>query len=267
MVIFDFKEYREYLLKYIEGLPSKGRGHKKFLSEKLRISTVAMTHIFNGKNSLTLDQGLVISEEYGHTELERQYFFTLIELDRAKTHHLKKYLESKLVEISQKAKDLKNRVGKHDDLDDAAKSIFYSDWLYSGIRMLVGLKEFNSIEDIARYFDLSRSRVSEIVDFLLKFGLVEEKDGRLQRGKFNTHLSKNSPYINSHRRNWRLKGIEKLKEVEESDVFYSGPMVISEDGAYWLREEISQLLSRFTKKVSKTEAEIPMVLNIDLFKF
>lgn len=267
MTIFDFDDYQNFLNERLKSLPKAGRGEKSRMARLLGISSVAMGHIFNGQNSMDLDQAHTLAQDFGMSDVEEEYFFMLVNIERAKGVKLKKHLQGKLEEIRNKAKNLKKRVGKHDEVPNEALSVYYSDWLYGAIRLITTIEELRSLEEIANYLEVTRARAGKIINFLLEHGLLVEKDGEYRMGIRSTHLPKESPYINSHRRNWRLKGLEKLKETEDNDIFYSCPMTMSESGLEWLREEVSKLITKCSKRLPKEKAEVPVVLNIDVFKF
>lgn len=269
MNLLDCDNYIEYLEVRKQTLPNRGRGEISRLARLLNISSVAMSHIFSGKNSLNLDQALLISEDLAFNEIETEYFFTLVEIERAKGIKLKKFLQKKLIVLRNKGRDLKKRVRSHEEMSEEALAKFYSDWIYSGVRVLSAIPEFKTDREIADYYQLSLGKVRGVLEFLKEYQLVVEEKGELKIGIGSTHLTSNSPFINNHRRNWRLKGIEKLKEIEDDDLFYAGPMAISESGKLWLREELLKLIKRFTNYISEEpgDPEVTVCLNIDLFRF
>ena len=66
---------------------------------------------------------------------------------------------------------------------------------------------------------------------------------------------------------WRVKAFEKMDSKDESQLFYTAPMSISEKEFKILRAKIRDLISDFTKNLVNEEPEILACLNIDLFKF
>ena len=76
-----------------------------------------------------------------------------------------------------------------------------------------------------------------------------------------------SPFVNSHRRNWRLKAIEKFPKPGEQDLFYSGPYSLSEKDYDWLRKELVKLISTVSARVGDSPPEKLACLNLDFFEF
>lgn len=265
--ILNYENYLSYLKDRTESLPKKGRGEPARLSRLLGISTVAMSHVFHGRNLLNLDQAIVLAKDFKFDHFEREYFFKLVELERASTKELRSYLKARLYQIKTKSNDLENIVLKEGKIHPNALAHFYSDWTYSAFRLLSALDEFNSLEDICEYFDISLDKGKEIIDFLIQFNLVKKVNNQLFPGVSSTHLSKDSPFINNHRRNWRLKGLEKLKDLEEDDLFYSSPFAMGEEDIDWLRYKIKELIKELQLKVKDSPCETLVCFNLDLFKF
>lgn len=165
------------------------------------------------------------------------------------------------------AQNLRNLVKGREELTDADKARFYSNWYYSGVFNLSAIKGFQSVEAIADYYGLSRAKIGEVVSFLLESGLLIENDGELSPGLKSTHVSDKSEFVNNHRRNWRDKAREKFTKSGENDIFVSAPVSMGKKDAELFRAELLKLIKAFSKLVEPSPSETLRCLNIDWFEF
>src|SRR4051812_6725254 len=93
--IFGFSDYRLYLRNWLE----KAKREKTFNLSRLagvaHVHVTFLSQVLQGPKHLSLEQAAFLSEHFGHTRLERDYFFVLINLDRAGTQVLRKYWSEK----------------------------------------------------------------------------------------------------------------------------------------------------------------------------
>lgn len=265
--MFKDNSYKSIIENIVLNSPKKGRGLYSKLATYLNTSSVVISQIFRGHKDLSLDQALLVSQFFNFTQLEQDYFLLLVGRDRSANHKLREYYDGKIQKLRIEADDLKKRVPVKAELPEEAKQIFYSDWTYSAIRMAVGLPSINSVEDLMKHFKMNYTDIKKKVDFLLEYGLIKKNGESLDFGLQSTHLSNTSPLINQHRQNWRLKAISKMGSPENKDLFYVGPMVLSEELANEMREELLKLISNMTKKIAESKNEKTFCLNIDFFGF
>ncbi len=267
MTIFDHSNYKEYIKKLIAQMPRKGRGQLSKLAQELTVNSTVISQIFKGDRHLSPEQGLKVSKYFGFNELEEKYFITLIHKERAGTKNLSDFYKKEEKKLLLKAQQVKTRIQKHKVISEEHKAQFYSEWYYSGIRMLSALPTHNTIDDFADYFNLNRGLVTKVLDLLISTGLCIEENGRISVGPQNTHIDNKSLFVNSHRRNWKLKSLQAMNNNNDSDLFYSSPMSLSKEDRLKIREELLQAIDKVLKKVHKSKEEELVCLNIDWFKF
>ena len=152
------------------------------------------------------------------------------------------------------------------EIDENAKAQFYSAWFYSGIRLSSSIEGHGSVEAIAEHLDLPRTRVRQVLEFLVANGLCEFKNGEYGMGPSRTHLDGSSSLVSRHHSNWRIKAFEKMDHQTPEELFYTGPMAISAETMSEVRQEIIALIDRMAKKVATSPSEQLACLNIDFFK-
>lgn len=264
--IFNFYDYKEYVHQTVKLMPKRGRGHFGKMAIQLGTSSVTMSQIFRGERHLTLEQALDLAHFWGMNSLEQEYFFLMINYARAGTQKLKSVFMGQLKELQSKALKLKDRLSQDRKLDEAARSIFYSNWVYSGVRLSTSIDKLNTVESLAQNFQIPINEMKKITDFLLKCGLCINKNGLLEMGPQRTHLEADSPHVIRHHQNWRLKGFQKMEKNMSTDLFYTGPMALSKSAFKKIQLEIIQLLESARKHAVDSKSETLACLNVDIFE-
>jgi uncharacterized protein (TIGR02147 family) len=268
MWIADFDDYKAFLKGLIATYPKKGRGLSRRLAEHLNVAPVVVSQILARDRHFTPDQAPKVAAFFGLDERATEYFIYLVCRDRADGKELKAFYGEKLARLRADAQKIKHHVQGRDALSETAKGVFYSNWYYSGVRILSSIDGFQTTERIAEYFGLSRSKVGEIIAFLVETGLcVQDEGGRIVRGPKSTHVDDKSPFVNNPRRNWRDTAREKFGSPGTEDLFYSSPVALSKKDAELFRKELLKLIKDFSKQVADSPEETTMCLNIDWFKF
>lgn len=265
MTIFKFDDYKDYFNSLMKNMPKEGYGQFKRVAAHLKVNSVIISQIFRGPRDLSTEQALEIAEYLGLSKLETDYFLLLVRYARAGTHKLKAHLKNEMQTMQEKSRDLKNRVSADKHLTNEARAIFYSSWYYSGIRLMTSIDGLNDIDGIANHLSLQRSTVKRVLDFLVANGLCVEKNGLIQMGPKTTHLESSSELVGRHHANWRLKGLQSMDSVGADELFYTGPMTLSEGTAKWIRGELVQLIQKVVEKVKDSKSEKLSCLNIDWF--
>lgn len=215
----------------------------------------------------TPEQAIKVADHFGLDDRARDYFINLVCLARADSADLKTYYQEKLDAIRLEADNIKNLVAGKSELSEADKGVFYSNWYYSGIRLLSSIPKFQTVDAIANYFELSPSKVGEVAAFLISTGLCIEEDGKIRMGTKSTHVDDKSKFVNNHRRNWRAKALEKFSEPSPDDIFFSCPVSLSKGDAALLRKDFLEVIKSFSMRVKDSPEQKLMCLNIDWFEF
>lgn len=261
---FEYSNYKSYVNDWISRQPKKGHGQLRRLSLKLKINSVVMSQVFRGDRELTLEQALGVCQFLGLNELERDYFLLLVQKSKAGTHDLKEVLESQLKKIKEESKALKNRI-VHQKFSDESKATFYSQWYYTAIRLATSLKRLNSVDAISQYFNLDRALVGKVLEFLLKNKLIVETKSGFDLGPQVTHVGFDSPYVNRHHLNWRLKALQAMENSADNQLFYTGPMALSKEAANEIHKMLIEFIQQTISKAADSNSEVLRCLNFDWF--
>lgn len=264
--IFEYLDFRQFLADWIQSQPRRGYGQNRKMAEHLGVSSVMMSQILKGDRLMPMEHAYELARYIGLNDNETRYFLLLAQHSRAGTESFKKHLKDEIQSLRKSARELKSRLPVDKELSDEAKSIFYSDWIYSGVRLVSSIEGFESVEKIAEKFDLPIQKVRAVAEFLVSVGLCVQNGGKLQMGPARTHLESNSPYVKARQVSWRLKGFEQMGNSTD-DLYYTAPMALSKEAAEEVRKQLVLLIQRVNKIVPESKSEELACLNIDWFKF
>ena len=262
--IFDFNDYKKAVNHWIQNQTRGGHGQLRRMAQHLRVNSVVMSQVFRGSRDLTLEQALGVAEYMGLREHERDFFLLLVQNSRAGSHGLRRVFQKQIQKTQEDAQALKNRV-EHQTFDEAQKARFYSHWSYSAVRLGLSVPALQSPDGIARHLGLSRSTVADVMEFLLRHRLIQEDDGKFFLGPQVTHVGHDSPWVNRHHTNWRLQGIRALDQTSDKDLFYTGPMSLSQQASEQIRKLLIGLIEKATKIAVDSDSQDLRCLNLDWF--
>lgn len=267
MRIFEFTDYRVFVRKWLDLQPGKGRGYISKIAEALLIPQPLMSQILHGVKNLNLEQADLLADYFQLNELEREYLFLLIEIERAGRQSLKSFFIKKREQIRKESTEIKSVALTEKALNENEKSVFYSSWLYQAVRILISIEgnQFDTVEKIANELKRDRQKISEIVDFLLKANLCVLEKKHLRIGSRSTHVDSKSPHVQRHHWNWRQVALQKSENSLPEDFFFTAPMSLSIEDYDKLREDLLNFVGNVHKKVANSNPEKVACLNIDFF--
>lgn len=266
MNIFDSKSTKDLLNSRLRSLPKNGRGESRRIALALGVSTTLISHILSGERALTPEQTEKLGEYLSLLPVERDYLITLNQYERAGSASLKKYWKEKLINIIAESKVVSKRIEPKRSLNDQESAIFYSNPLYSAIRLWTSTsKDGKRLDEIVERFELSRSRALKIINFLLSVGLLAQNADKFKMGTLGTHLESDSPHFQRHSANWRLKALQYSQDLSEDELMFTSPVSLSKNDFTVLREKMVLLVKDFLETVKLSPEEEIACLNLDFF--
>jgi len=265
--LLDYQDYKSYINDLLQSMENGGRGQFQKMAKYLGVHSTLMSQVFKSRKELNHEQALRLTQYFSMSSFEQNYFLNLISLARAGSTELKDFYEQKRAVLAKEAHELSSLLPKDRELSESDKSLFYSKWYYSATRLATTLPHVNTIDDVAEYLELPRSKVQEVMDFLLRTGLCEREGEKLKSGTKRTHLSRTSPQISSHHTNWRLRAIEQYSKYTENDLSFTGPMTIAVEDAKKIREILVDSIEKVSGVVSESTSEEIYCFSMDWFKF
>lgn len=267
MSIYQFDDYKTYFNDWVGNQPRKGFGEYRRVALSLNVSTTMVSQVFKGEKHLSLELAADLCDYLRLDEEETDFFLLLVELNRAGSHKLQQRFRRQVKARQEKAKKLENRIKNASVLSDEAKSMFYSSWEYSGIRMLIDVPGWSDPELIAQRLHLPRNHVQRVLEFLLQHQLIAKEKNHYKIGPARTHLATSSPLSLRSHQNWRLRALQQMSRSGDDAFFYSGPMTLSEEVAAWIRQELPTFVEKLNGKIIPSPSETIRCLNIDWFEY
>ena len=225
-----------------------------------------LSHVLAGTKELSLEQAALISEYMNLTQLEQDFFFAILQIDRAGNQKLKKYWLDKKTELENQKNKLSERFDKHRQLTLEQRAIFYSSWIYTAIWASTGIDDGQTLNQIAERFQITRNKAEEVVNFLLETGLCSEKNGSFSLGETHVHIPNESPLVVKHHTNWRMKAVQKMDTREGAELFFTAPMSIAKKDFDVIREKLTVAVKSVVEVAKDSTAEEVVCLNIDFFR-
>jgi len=236
------------------------------MSNLLGIPSSVFSLILSSQRELSADHSYLLAEFMGLLPLEKDYFITLVQIEKAYHHKYKTFLKEKKENILKESLNLSKRVAFEKTLTEKDQQEFYSSWLYSAIRLKCSIGEGLSTEAIKTQFQLSNERAVHIIEFLLRTGLIIQEKMKYKMGSQSTFVGQKSPMAGRHHSNWRLKSIEKSTEITEKELMFTGPLTCSHKDAEVIREKMAQVLQEISEIVKDSPAEDLFYVGFDFIR-
>lgn len=229
------------------------------------VHSTLVSQILKQHKSLTTDQAALVTEFFGMTELESEYFSLLVQIERAGNEASRNLYKKQLQRIKDQAQNISHRVRAEAKLSEEQRAVFYSDWAYSAIRQSIAVDGRNTAESISEFLGIPRRKVQICLDFLVKTGLCKTLQSRYEIGPASTHVESSSPWVRVHHTNWRGRAIQSLDHEHSENLHYTSPLTISKADSGLVREKIIQFIEQINSIVDPSPSECFYCLNIDWF--
>lgn len=251
---------------WIQLQPRAGYGIANQLATRLNLSSVLISQILSEKRSLQLEKAIELAEIMNLDPNEKEYFLLLTELQNSGSEKLKKHFQKKISQLKARLSDLKENVRNEKDLNETAKAQFYSNWIYSAIRLSTDISDYKTSRSLAERFQVPIEDVNFILEFLVEHGLCSKKGIHYNMAAQNTHLESSSPWVYSRQLQWRVKAQQNMQGLDSKNIFYTGPMVLSKEGIQKIREKLIKSIKECTEIARDSKSEQLYCLNIDWFE-
>ena len=267
MKIYEFQSYKKFVLAYIDSL-DRSRGELAKIARALNIHSATLSQVLNGQKNFNLEQATELAIYLGLDYLETEFLHLLVSFERAGTEKLKQHLLKRQETLKREASDKRSfQSTPNEILTDKIRTQFYSSWEYTGLAVLSSIPGKQTVEAIIEHTGLSRQKINEVLNFLVEHGICQRSDNKIIPGLVHTHLGSDDALINTHRLNWRLKGMQRFNSFEAGEFAFSGPMSLTHSDFKNVRSKLDQLISETVEIAMDSEAEVATCLNIDWFKF
>lgn len=265
MRIWEFNTYREYLEAKL-GSEGTRTGLRKQLAEFIPVHTTFVSQVLKNKADFSLEQGEAINTFLEHSEDEGEFFLMLLLKDRAGNVKLKKRFENKIQKMREQHFNIKNRLKSSDDISQKDREKFYSSSIYGAVHVLASIPAYQNLNALSEMTRLSKSRMREIVDFLIQIKILTEGSNNIISTTNHVHLDNSSELILKHHANWRQHTLTSLQFLDKDDLHYSACMTLSLADAIKVKESILENLKKNIEIVGRSKEETAFVMCLDFFK-
>lgn len=263
--IYDFSSYKDYLI-------DKGHSERGLLTKLADAAECQKSYLsacLNGKSQLTLDHALGIAELIGLDDNEQDYFFLLIEKEKASTIKLRRKLDSKLKNLSREAYRLKNQQKDTHVIStesDTGLGLYYSSWIPTALHMLTSVRELQTAPQLAQRLNISKELTTVFLNQLQTLDFVKKEGSNYKWSSGNLHLADNSAWISNHHMNWRLRAVDNVQKNDASATHYTAIQSMSEADFEALKKKIAHFIKEFNRISDPSTPEEAFAINIDFFK-
>lgn len=264
--IYEYKDYKRFIIDWMEQAPQNGRGMRKQLAEAIGCQTAFITHVLSGDYHLSLEQAEACARWMGLNEADSEFLLLLVMHQRAGTKSLENLLRRQISERREEQAVLKKRVDIQETLTLEDQMTYYGSWHYAAIHIALLNPALRTIENLQKYFQLPTTKVMSVLDFLLERGLIKKEKGLFKVAQPVLHLELHSPLMTQHHTNWRLKALESIGSKSFENLHYSGVISLSKEDYEWVRERLSHLLKDIVDKLKDSPDEQLACLNFDWFQ-
>ncbi len=262
--IFEYKKYKKYLKNALGA--GRRTGLKMALAKHIRCQTTYISQVLNKSAHFNLEQAYLVCEFLQLSDLETEYFLLLIQKERASHKQLIDYLNKKIELILNQHLDIKKRVISTRELSEEDKTVYYSHWLYLAVHIAVGIQDYNTKAKLTAYLSVDTAKLNQVLDFLLKVGLIEQVKGEYRMGPCHMHLESSSHLIQHHHLNWRLKALTAVEKKQNSNMHYSMVCSLAKKDVGKIKDQFIKIIKENNMIIGESKEEVLFCNVIDFFE-
>lgn len=229
MIIFEFKDYKQFVRHMINTQPILGRGSVKKMAESLRVHPSLISQVLKGTKEFTAEQANEVAAFLNLNELETEYFLCLVDIERAGTTRLKTFLQNKRdrLVLSAKATEVSANTTASSDAAPAGVSG------ESKVRLLgSGIRDQQSITE-------------------KQHALIQDPPGDNDS--------------DAHNATWRMRALHRIRSEAALRRSLTIPVTMSEKNSYQLQDLIDEFVTKIKDTMDPSVPENFSVVTIDLF--
>lgn len=264
--IFSCKSPVDLIQKKIQ-LEGNLRGYKASLARAARCQSAYFSQVLRGRSHLTPEQAVGLSQFWIFSDLETEYFVTLVELTRAGSQALVSTLQKRLLFIKEQ-RDVRESQTLTPMPNQPEKALYYYlDWTISAVHILLSIPNYYDAKSIAKKLLIDEGLVFKALNILQELGIAEQISEKWALTSKNLHASQETLFASLHHRNWRDKSIEKLMiECSKQNLHYTSVVSLSKEDFQKIRKLIGDFILEIQKTVQISKEETLSCITIDWFE-
>lgn len=264
--IYKYLSYQDYLRDLVE-MPDKERGYRAEIALSIGIQKSYLSRSISKTVHLTRDHVFKLSKFLKLNRDEAEYLMYLLDYAKAGDHEYQEFLKTHILKKQKENSDLDKRIEKKQMAQNIEDDfLYYSNWVYPAIHMLLTIEKYQSAESIAERLEIPQGQIKIHLSQLETMGLAKREGENWQTTNKNIHLAKNSPYRRISHQNWRIKALEKMAILNEENIHYNSLYTLSHRDIENLKEIVEDFIENTRQVVIASEEQELVCLNLDFFK-
>ena len=264
--IYEYSDYKLFVLDLIESAPQNGRGVRRRLAEFIGCQVAYVSHVLAANRDFSLEQAEAVSRFFSLRDDETEFFLLLVEHQKAATPNLKKHLNKRIAAKLADFREIKKRIRITGQISELDQAVYYSSWHYQAVHSGLTLPDLKNATSLSQRFGFSIERANQILTFLLEKGLITETRGEYQTTEKQIHLPRTSPLISKLHSNWRSQTLQSLMDMKPDDFHYSGLVTLSREDLKRVREILMKALESSVEVIRPSNEEKIAVLAMDFYE-
>lgn len=261
---FKFQSYKAYMAHMLSG--KERRGQLTRAAEFLNCQRSYLSRVISESLQLTPDHAYKLSLFWSLPQEEREYFQTLVDIERAGDLDFRNHLKQRLAEMKRKHESVQERASRTQFSVDGHQLSYFSTWIWSAIHFLTSIPQFQTQAALSSRLGLREEALLPYLTQLQNQGFVEHKNGRwiYRSGEF--HAPNNSPLVVLHHQNWRNRAVQDAQDFSNTSVHYTAVQTLSQVDAERIKELLLQFISDASRIAGPSKPEEAVAITCDFFK-
>jgi hypothetical protein len=208
---------------------------------------------------LSMDHAFVLSKFWKFSDLEQEYFLTLLQLARSGRKEYRAHLHEKMAQMKEQNANLAKRFQKPRIESDKFETLYYTNWHMGAIHFILTIPKYRKAETIALRLGLPLTLAESSLKLLEEMGLAKysKATNTWTATQSNIHLPKVSPVSPINHMVWRQKAYTSIFHPEQKNLHYTGVHTLSQ-------KDLERIRSLLTESIEKARAIIDPSLEEEL---
>lgn len=270
--IFEANDYRRSLRDTL--LLKKEQFGKPFTFQSMaaacRIQKAYLSKVLGGQGHLSEDQLYLAAEFLRLNAGEREFLSLLHAHERCTVQARQRELTERIETIRRQHLQTETHITAKPAVGISNETAeYYLDPSMQLVHMFLTISRYaNDPERIARELGMAKPQIADVLDRLVRLGIVSYKDGLYAVERGNQHLSPGSRVFEAYRTLMRLKTLEQVPRVAAKDT-YNFTVVFSanDETRAAIQARILDVIRSTESLVLKAPQEDVFQMTIDLFKW
>ncbi len=266
--LFKCDDYREAIQIQIsrEGV---GRGYRTLMARAAGCQPAYLSQVLARSVHLTPEHASGLCDFWGLSELESEYFLTLVNLARSGNKRLSERLVRRLAQLKSEYEEQKPtslKIEQHQYQKERA-IFYYLNWAPSAVHLLLMIPGYDTPAAIGRRLKLDEAVVLTALRTLEELGIATRADSRWILTARTLHADDESLFAPHHHRNWREKASDYFRYGKMSANFhYTSVYSLDQKTFQEIRELFSNMVASSKRLVIPSPEETIACMNLDWFE-